>query len=592
MRAMLFDQNGYLWVGGSGGLVRWDVAQKTYEKFTSEDGLASNFVTSIVQTPDGNLWFGTYGGGVSRYDGTAWKTFTTADGLPENHILAMAVSPQEGIWVGTTSESAFFDGETWINYSEAPFATSSIAIENDGSVWMGSYIASIGTLMKYDGVSWKSFTDNLPVSLNTESKAVTALKIGPDDILWVGMKGGLASYDGTSWQAYPVPNPDTDVQAIQFDSHGNLWLGYSINSTLNTLREEAGDSYQDWFPGVSRFDGATWETFGLEDGLGSQEVRAMTTKDDSSLWFGTYNRGVFRYDGDHWKQYQTENEPFSNDIYSLTTSVSGELWLGYHTNVSFFDGQTWQAPLKIVLDNGDQIEPFAFRSMAQGQNLWFLTLEGLLLFDQSKWTLYSQESFTCLKFIRNVAQTSDGTLYVVAGLREGQLYHFDYSQCDLVDKFSGMNLTDIAIQSDGDILIGTQNDGLYIRQNLVWQQQESEELLSNSILAIASGLNDTIWLLTPEELARYDGQRWTISKLPSYFETPIDRNSIRAVLADSTRGFWIGTENGLAFFNGQDWTYYTSQDGLADNSIHALSIGYDGCLWVATQSGLSRFTCP
>jgi streptogramin lyase len=63
---MAFDRDGNLWAVGPGGVVRWDPTNGSYTKYTVDDGLADNAVSSIAVAPDGALWFGT-DGGVSLY---------------------------------------------------------------------------------------------------------------------------------------------------------------------------------------------------------------------------------------------------------------------------------------------------------------------------------------------------------------------------------------------------------------------------------------------------------------------------------------------------------------------------------------------
>jgi ligand-binding sensor domain-containing protein len=76
--------------------------KETYQKYTTLDGLSSNDVRSVARDNQGNLWFGTLGGGVSRYDSTAWRTFTTKDGLAGDIVMAIARDNQGNLWFGTT----------------------------------------------------------------------------------------------------------------------------------------------------------------------------------------------------------------------------------------------------------------------------------------------------------------------------------------------------------------------------------------------------------------------------------------------------------------------------------------------------------
>ena len=74
------DKTGNLWFGTlGGGVSRYD--GKSFTNFTIAQGLANNIVYSITEDKTGNLWFGTSGGGVSRYDGKSFTNLTTSHGL-------------------------------------------------------------------------------------------------------------------------------------------------------------------------------------------------------------------------------------------------------------------------------------------------------------------------------------------------------------------------------------------------------------------------------------------------------------------------------------------------------------------------------
>ena len=50
-----FDRDGNLWAVGNGGVVKWNLAAGTYAKFTVDDGLANNCVSSVAVAPDGEV---------------------------------------------------------------------------------------------------------------------------------------------------------------------------------------------------------------------------------------------------------------------------------------------------------------------------------------------------------------------------------------------------------------------------------------------------------------------------------------------------------------------------------------------------------
>ncbi len=97
--AIHVDPNDHVWAGTwGGGVSRYDGKQWT--NITDKDGLAGNLVYSIAQSDDGVLWFGT-NKGLSRYDGKNWQTYNTENGLLADNVYAIATTATGQIWVGT-----------------------------------------------------------------------------------------------------------------------------------------------------------------------------------------------------------------------------------------------------------------------------------------------------------------------------------------------------------------------------------------------------------------------------------------------------------------------------------------------------------
>lgn len=91
--------DGHVWAGTwGGGVSRFD--GKRWTNYTSREGLVGNIVYAIARDASGAFWFGT-DKGVSRFDGKTWKSFTTTEGLLDSHVYALAVAPSGEVWVGT-----------------------------------------------------------------------------------------------------------------------------------------------------------------------------------------------------------------------------------------------------------------------------------------------------------------------------------------------------------------------------------------------------------------------------------------------------------------------------------------------------------
>jgi len=101
-----------------------------------------NYVFSSAIDHDGNLWFGTWGGGASRFDGTHWLNYTTEEGLAGNIVFDITVDPHDGaIWFGTNHGASRFDGKSWTSLTLQNGLTDenvyAIAIDKDQKIWFG-----------------------------------------------------------------------------------------------------------------------------------------------------------------------------------------------------------------------------------------------------------------------------------------------------------------------------------------------------------------------------------------------------------------------------------------------------------------------
>jgi ligand-binding sensor domain-containing protein len=141
------DSDGNMWFGTNVGVTRYDGSN--WQTFTTEDGLADNYVVAISQDNQGNMWFGTWADGVSRYDGKNWRTFTPEDGLVSDAIHCMLKDSRENLWFGSYSIHGYygisrFNGTQWQNFDpwqgkdHYHYNVISIFQDNEGNLWFAT----------------------------------------------------------------------------------------------------------------------------------------------------------------------------------------------------------------------------------------------------------------------------------------------------------------------------------------------------------------------------------------------------------------------------------------------------------------------
>jgi ligand-binding sensor domain-containing protein len=114
--SIFFDRDVNLWIGTSKGLALRSkvdapaslISRPQIRTFTEKDGLPAGRLIAIAQDRQGRLWFGTWGGGVSRYDGQTFQTFSTRDGLADNDVPAIIQDRDGRMWLGTSNGASSY----------------------------------------------------------------------------------------------------------------------------------------------------------------------------------------------------------------------------------------------------------------------------------------------------------------------------------------------------------------------------------------------------------------------------------------------------------------------------------------------------
>jgi ligand-binding sensor domain-containing protein len=163
------------------------------------DGLAALDVHDILRDRDGNMWFATEGGGVSRYDGDYWTTFNIQDGLLDNSVYSIVQGSDGDLWFGSRLGVSRYDGSTYTTFTErdglvvSSVFTQRLVADRDGAVW--TYARDLGGTNRYDGDTW-TFDEFAGLARFSEPVA------GRDGSMWFATKNGAVRYQDGGWRTY------------------------------------------------------------------------------------------------------------------------------------------------------------------------------------------------------------------------------------------------------------------------------------------------------------------------------------------------------------------------------------------------------
>jgi signal transduction histidine kinase/ligand-binding sensor domain-containing protein len=370
--AVCQTRDGYLWIGTEEGLVRFDGIRFTTFNKTNTPAFKNHWVNEILEVPNGNgigytLWLGTLGGLVRLSNGV-FTSFTTNEGLPSNNIVSLLRDRSGALWIGTRGGGlSRYTNNSFTNYSTASGLASNfvhgLAQGRDGALWIGLDGKGVqkfqnGIFTHYSGKSGLS-NENVWGLLIDSSNA-------KGDIVWIATNGGgvnrlengvftaITTKDGLS---------NNIVTSFWREKNGTLWIGTwggGVNRLSNgvisrfTNQEGLSDNVvlalsgdregALWVGtqggGINQLQTGTFTTYTARDGLvgdfavcfAQSQKRVNPSSTDAALWMGTYN-GLSRYQNGIFTNYTTKDGLASNNIHSLWQDSSngghgGALWIG------------------------------------------------------------------------------------------------------------------------------------------------------------------------------------------------------------------------------------------------------------------------
>ena len=141
------DRQGRWWFCGSRGLALLE--NRHWRRFTTKDGLPTNYLGYITQAADDAIWIGyrePYGVSRITLDGghLAIRTFTEKDGLGSDKAIFVGADLGGRIWFGSDRGVDFYNGARWHHYDQQDGLiwddcdAASFLADPDGSVWIGT----------------------------------------------------------------------------------------------------------------------------------------------------------------------------------------------------------------------------------------------------------------------------------------------------------------------------------------------------------------------------------------------------------------------------------------------------------------------
>ena len=340
---------------------------------------------------------------------------------------------------------------------------------------------------------------------------------------------------------------------------------YKVFDGLGGMHVE--DLYQDrqgflWIAtadgGVSRFDSARFDRFGLKDGLPNLTVMAIAEDADGRLLFGTFGGGLAAYDGRGFQVYTTEHGLPSNEIVGLQPQPDGSILVLTGAGVAWFE--RGRCIRSITNVGGQPLGRVYDMATDVAGTTWLATWnQGILSLDGRRMDAGESKVLWPWKF----TQDASGHLWIA----------FHYAGREALVGCYDVQAEQLAIIDVG---------------------HKAERAVQQGTRHVRTDARGWVWMVCRGVFC-YDGQVWHHFAPPDGGERSafaglkdIDFSTTRLTYEDREGNVWIGLwGGGLIFCDPSSFRYYTEADGLPDREVGHLGEDAEGRMWIGTMGGMA-----
>ncbi len=578
----------------------------SFDKYLQENGLPNNQIQCIFQDSKGWMWIGT-SQGLSRFDGYEFRNFLPnmqdSLSLKGNIVRVIKEDKQGNLLIGTengglnifnrTTEKFTHPLEKYPSSHYVDISVNDIERDGHGVLWLGTDI-NIFTLDSTGNIRPIKPKTSVDVSI-FEGNFVRILQFDNRGKLWVGTNDGMFIYDpaNNEMSRFDLPfteNQNHEIWEIYLDDEGLLWVG-TYSAGLFLVDPEARDIRKIKLePEIDR----------------TETVRSISKGVFGEYWIGTRG-GLYTYSKvkgvtGFFKHDERDARSLSNNsILSLFHDSKGETWIGTRGGLNLLakSKQVFHSFGSLSGDNHFLNSSIVYAFWIDHMNrIWLGTEDGGINIYDTETGRYSyimagsnsktSISQNCIK-----AFLDDGRNHLwvatflggidVIDLNNNEVTNYK-ANTDVQGSFSDNRVWDLCADKNKNIWIAS--DGgvdQYIRKTNSFRHFPQLNG-NNKVSWIECDSKGNLWMGSDDELIIYNPEENSVKRFNEY---------TRSMFEDSKNRTWVATTNrGIAVYSIENGPlkYYSEQDGLANN--HALCIleDSDNNLWISTNNGLSRFS--
>lgn len=628
------DSRGLLWIGTDGGLCCYDGS--TYKIFNETNGLKHDKVWSIVEDENKNIWVSLYRKGLAKYDGKKFTYYDEKDGLVNNSIRKIHYSKKyKCLILATENGLGIFDGKqfkSFLNKNSEKFQIVGIDETTDKilitSSYFGVYKLSINSNIQkstldsqfYSKISYSSnITNNFYYSGNADHTFLVrnltdnTEKSTSCPIIWNYAKDSQNNLYFTTWN---VTDPNGGLFKYSNNTLTNITQKAHITSTALWCLFYDKETQQLWVgsndKGIFCVDLSRRIQF-LEPsffGLKELQIQELYNDTNNNIWIGAKDniiildknlrykifdiltiwkklsayfkqKGMSKIEEDNFRVFKARGGFTS---FNIVPDNEGNIWVNTTLGSFCFDKnyeirffQFFGGGGHLVFDNKDQA--------------YFGYMYSDVLFMQNKfdWTHFTDLSIKNSSVPSDITKIAkdDNTIWFATNSRGlFLLQNGIFSSLNSKGMFKENNITDLIINDEGQLVIGTNSGRVYIAKwiskslDILYIYEPNKEIYGTSVSFVEQS-KGVYFIGTNKGINVVKNNKFV--KLINKSEG-IEDIQFNDCIKDKNGKLWVATNNGLIQLNVDE---FSKSVKTSNTPIRITSINVNGKSYPITDSFMS-----
>ena len=335
---------------------------------------------------------------------------------------------------------------------------------------------------------------------------------------------------------------------------------------------------------LTQYSRTTW---GQQDGLPQDTIRAITQTTDGYLWLGT-DEGLARFDGYDFHRYDKASGDLpANSITALAAANDGTLWIGTSNGLTSYAPKA--KPRFRTFTTRDGLPDDAISQLYEDHEgtLWIVAGIYLSRYQNGRFTNFAPGKDMPITTARIIREDRAHDLWVAGFTAVVKLKGSQFETVIDARGLGGNIITSMLFDGRGNVWLGG-NLGIMVRspEGTFRRYTDRDGLPDTFIRALWEDHDGNIWAGTNSGIARLDGSRFVT---PNAADAN-DVDPVRCLFEDHEGDMWVGTNGGLTRYRDAAFTAYGKTEGMPSDEPNAIYQDRAGTIWVGFhEGGLLRF---